>query len=199
MIEGVPFGIPVLMVSSGTGDLIAGLDPGTFTVMVSLDGGAFAAATGTMDEYGVGAGNGSGFYTYMPHVDDVVPPRFTLLVTLAGYFPYSYEVEVEAAGDAIATALVAVQESLDDMPAAVVAAANDDEHDTGASWAGLKARLEALASGAATGLNRSGTVTFLMRDGTTAAFTLVQDVAAGTRGPSNITGSEPELIEVEEP
>ncbi len=62
-------------------------------------------------------------------------------------------------------------------------------HDTGLTIKGFFRRLDALASGKATGL-RSSVASYFMRDGSTEAIEAVQDSVQGTRAVADVTGSE---------
>lgn len=74
--------------------------------------------------------------------------------------------------------------------AEILLAILDHNHDTGVTVGGLLARIEAVLTGKATGLSDAGTGRYYMRDGVTIAVQSTIDPAAGTRGPSDVSGSE---------
>ncbi len=184
MIEATPFGLPILMIDLNTGLLTAGLTIALSEIMISVDGGTPTIATGTVDEYGVGVGNGLGQYTYTPAVGEVVAPRFTMLVSKTGYAPWPYEVEVVESAPATSADVNALPSASEILDAIL-----EYELRPGHTIRGYLRRMDALFFGKVTGLVDTIATAF-QPGGIVPEFTATQDPSNGTRAEVDVTTSE---------
>lgn len=141
----------------------------TAQVQVFVPGGSFTNATIANI---VSKGNGQ-YALQLTAGQTATPGKVYLYVSVASHSAYWGPEEIVVGSSA----------------AAVVAALVAYAHDTGATVGGLLVRLEAFLSGQAT--NMHGPTTTWYKRGGGIAFAGVNDVTAGNRAESDISGSEP--------